>query len=248
MATIPKFLRKEGDTLYFNQDNATLIFYIPELYFERNFANVVGDIINLIGIFNYTIEEDNGKNNGLHTFNFPTVFLTQPGEVQKIRNVKLTKTTDNTDYRLLKFSKGDKVVVSTKVPKDIINAELFYKMFTTGKIPTTTPYVEMQNYFMDNIKLTGNKYSMNYQLFGIIAAEMCRSPRDPKVLFRHTKMDDMTGYKMISIKDAPRYISAFTAINSEVKEEAIANSIINSAEDKNHKYSPLERLFTESAE
>ena len=242
---VPNFLKQEEDSLFFNRDNAELQFFIPEMFFDRGFANVVGDIINVIGVFNYTIvDTKTGKNNGLHPFDFPTVFLTQPGDVEKIKRIKLTKTTPEEDYRVLKFTKGDKVVVSTKVPMEVSNAELFYKMFTTGKVPNTIPYSTIQLYFVENIDLTGNAYGMNYQMFGILAAELSRSQNNPKVLFRNTNYTDETDYRPISIKDAPRYVSAFTAINSEVKEEALANAIINSKDEKNHKYSPLERLFT----
>ena len=67
-------LKKDGDKLLFNGDGQ-FIFYVPEDYFQRKCAIVIGDTINIIGLLNYTILDKNGKNNGLHLFRFPTVFL-----------------------------------------------------------------------------------------------------------------------------------------------------------------------------
>ena len=57
------------------------------------------------------------------------------------------------DYRLLIFEKGDAVVVSTKVPQNIANVEDFYRIFLTGKLPTTIPYDKLQDYFTESMKL-----------------------------------------------------------------------------------------------
>ena len=80
--SIPKFLKRDGDKLLFNQDGE-FIFYVPELYFTRSCAIIVGDMVNIIGVLDYTILDKNGKNNGLHLFRFPTVFLTRPNIIEK---------------------------------------------------------------------------------------------------------------------------------------------------------------------
>ena len=121
---LPSFLRRDGDSLLFNNESGYFAFYVPELYFgKENIAMIMGDYINLIGILDYTIFNDDGTNIGLKPFKFPTIFLTQPGEVEKIKNVKLTKYTKEQDYRVLKYYYGDTIVVSTKVPQDSQNIE-----------------------------------------------------------------------------------------------------------------------------
>lgn len=238
---VPSFLKRDKESLIFNIPGE-LVFYIPEYYFERNYAFVNGEYVNSLGIFTYTIFDEKGKNNGLKNFNFPTRFLSRPSSIEKVKNIKLTKNTETQDYRLLKFKKGDQVVVSVKVPQDIANAEDFYKMFITGKTANTIKYDDLIKYFDENIKLNGSSYKLNRQLFGILVAEMCRDPRDIRTLFRHTDMKDMNNYTMINIKQIPKLVSAFTSITSENKEEAIVNAVLN----KNKKYSPLEKLFMEA--
>lgn len=239
MYDVPKFLKRDGESLLFNQEGE-LVFYVPEIYFERSYAIIVGEYINLLGVLDYAIFDAKGKHSGLKPFKFPTVFLCRPGEMEKVKNIKLTEHVEPQDYRLLKFRKGDQVVVSVKVPEMVANAEEFYKLFTSGKMPTTTRYDEIQNYFLENIRLNGADYGISVQLFGIIIGEMCRDPKDPSKLFRHTAMNNMTAYNMLNIKEVPKYVSPYTAITSENFDESIVSAVLN----KNTKYSPMEKLFT----
>lgn len=240
MYDVPKFLKRDGDALVFNLDNEELVYYIPEVYFSRKFAIIVGEYVNLMGVFDYTIQKIDGKsNNGLHRFYFPTIFLCKPGEMEKVKNIKLTDYTEPQDYRLLKFKKGDQAVVSVKVPQNVENAEEFYSMFIYEKLPNTIPYDKLQDYFIDNINLNGSDYGLNIQLFGIIISEICRDPKDPQKLFRNTNIKSMNAYKSIGIKQIPKYVSPFTSITSENFDESIVNAIVN----KNVRYSPLEKLL-----
>lgn len=239
MNNIPKFLKRSGDSLLFNQDGE-LVFYIPEMYFDRKYAIIVGEYINLLGVLDYAIFDEKGKHSGLKPFRFPTVFLCKPGAMEKVKDVKLTQHSDTQDYRLLKFRKNDQVVVSVKVPEMVANAEEFYKLFTSGKMPTTIRYDEIQDYFVENIRLNGADYGISIQLFGLIISEMCRDPKDPTKLFRHTDMKDMTAYSMLNIREIPKHVSPFTSVTSENWDESIVNAILN----KKTKYSPMEKLFT----
>lgn len=240
MYDIPKFLKRDGESLLFNIPGE-LIYYVPEVYFEKDIAEIVGEFVRLLGVFDYAIFDENGKpTTGLKPFNFPTMFLCSPYVIEKAKAVQLTKYSEPQDYRLLKFKKDNKVVVSVKVPQSIANAEEFFRLFKTGKLPTTIPYDELHKYFIENIKLNGENYGISIQEFGMIISEVCRDPKNKQKLFRHTDIKDMTNYTTINIKQIPQMVSAFTSITSENWDEAVVNAIIN----KNDKYSPLEVLFT----
>lgn len=71
-------------------------------------------------------------------------------------------------------------------------------------------------------------------------SEAARKANDPRTLFRHTNIKDMTEYSLINVKDIPKYVSPFTSITSENWDEAVMNATLN----KNSNYSPLEKLFT----
>ena len=237
---IPKFLKRKDDSLLFSStENEEFVFYVPEIYFERKDAIIVGEYVNLLGILDYTIFNKNGKHSGLKTFYFPTVFLSKPYTIEKLKNVKLTENSDIQDYRLLKFKNGDPIVVSVKVPQTIENVEEFYKLFLTGHLPTTISYDRMQNYFIDSMKLNGFDYGISLQMFGIVISEMCRDKNDITKPFRLSKESNMKNYKAVSIKDIPKIISPYASITSENWDEAVVNAITT----KGSKNSPMEKLL-----
>lgn len=239
MYQVPKFLKRDGEALLFNQEGE-FVFYVPEEQFDKKIATITGRYVSVMGLLNYAIFDEKGKHGGLRTFKFPTIFTCRPYLIEKIKAVKLTEHTQEQDYRVLRFKKDDQVVTSVKVAQDVENSEKFYNLFLSGKLPTTIPYDKLHEYFIENIELNGASYGMNIQLFGILVSEMCRDPKDIKRLFRNTDIKNMNGYVSINVKDIPKYVSPFTSITSENWDEAIMNADIN----KNTNYSPLEKLFT----
>lgn len=234
---IPIFLKRDGDAILFNGDGE-FIFYVYEDFFQKEYAIIKGEYINLIGVLDYAIFDTNGKNSGLKRFYFPSVFLTKPSSMDKIKNVKLIATQEPNDYRLLRYKKGDAIVVSTKVPQELANMEDFYKIFLYGKLPTTIPYNKLQDYFNKNISLNGSSYGLNIQTFGFVISEVCRDPHDLTKAFRHTKFKDQTGYRPISIVDVPKYISPHQSICSQNWDSAIIGAVMNPSDTE----SPLETL------
>lgn len=239
--SIPSFLKKDKDSILFNGEGE-FVFYVPELYFRSNHAIVIGEYVNLIGILDYSVFDKNGKSIGLKRFNFPTVFLSRPTTIEKAKQIKLSKNSDIQDYRLLKYSKGDQIIVSTKVPQDLVNVEAFYGLFLGGNLPTTIPYDELHNYFPENAKLNGAKYNLNMQIFGVVISESFRDPKDTSKPFRLSKETDMTNYKAINIRTVPKLVSPHSSITSENWDEAVVNAVLNT----NVKDSPMEKILMDS--
>lgn len=239
---VPKFLKKDGDKLLFNQEGE-LIYHIPEKYFDNGCAVIIGEYVSLLGIFSYEIKNTNGKSSGIKTFNFPSRFMCKPYDVEKVKDYKILPDSDSKDYRFLKFKKNDEVVTSTKVPQDITNVEDMYRlMVITGNIPQTIKYSELQNYFLESMDINGGNYNVNAQLFGILISELCRSKTDISKPFRLTKnkLKNDTNYTSISIKDIPKYVSPFSAITSENWDESVIAAIMNDKE----RNIPLEKVLT----
>ena len=94
-------------------------------------------------------------------------------------------------------------------------------------------------YFLRNIQLTGNKYSVSLQLIGVVISELCRSRKDIDVPYRLSNTNDTNNYQWISIKDIPRGTSPFTALQSEEWDKAVISSIITDA----NRDSPLEKIM-----
>lgn len=268
MANLPAFLRRNGESLEFALDDSEFLFFVPEVFFESDkIASIIGNQVSMIGICNYTIINKNGKNNGLHPFTFPTIFTCEPYQIDKRKGVQLNKLLnedailediedtyvdkpadpdlvdedeESTDYRVLRFKKGDKIVVSTHVPQNIDNVEIFFKLFLlTAKFPTTIPYDKMHEYFIENAKLNAFNYGLNMQIFGILVSEIARCKNDISKPFRFSNMNDMHNYRPISIKLSPKFVSPFASITSENFDQSLMGAITT----ENHKTTPLEKVL-----
>lgn len=247
---LPNFLTLKGRSLVFNKDNSTFVFYVPANYFKNTskvpIAEYVGQYVSMIGLCNYAIIDKNGRRGEIKAFNFPTMMLCKPGEVDETSGKNLSlDNTEPSDYVLLKFKKGDEVVSDIRVPQDISNVEMFFKMMIiTAKIPTTIPYDKLWELFYESAKLNGLNYGLNIQLICLLISRICRDPNDVSKMFCNTDMKDMKKYTEISIKAVPKYISPYQAITSENFDEAVRASVLMKDEVDSTPISPLEKIVT----
>ncbi len=237
--TIPSWLKKDGDSVLYNGDGY-FAFFIPESFFDgKNSAKAIiqGELVNVFGILDYQLFTADGKPDGpVRCFKFPTIFLTKPTSIEKLRNAKLASWAKSMDYRVLKYEKGAQIIVSTKVPQDLQNVEFFYNIFTYGKLPVTIPYEDGYTYLLENIELAGESYGISAQLLGVVWSEMCRDHNDLEKAYRNSKCEH---YTTINIRDIPKFISPYSAITSENWDEAVVNAI----ENKNEKDIPMEKIL-----
>jgi hypothetical protein len=239
---IAKYIKFENNRLIFTGDE--MVAYIPSFFFDGSteYALFEGEYIKLLGIFNYSIFDKGKSVTGLGTFKVPTVMLTKPSKIEK-EELTLLSTSKKQMYHLLKYYKGDMIIVDTRIPQDIGNVEMFFKLFTSGNLPNTIPYDDIQNLFLDNAKANGFSYPISNHILGIIIRELSKSQSDLQKPYALTKFNDTkTNYQPINIKDNPRYISPFTAFTSEDFNASIPLAIMN---DKPID-APLEKLLIES--
>lgn len=236
---IPSWLKRDGESILYNGDGY-FAFFVPERYFDgKNSAKAIiyGEYVNLFGILDYQLFSSNGKaNSSVRCFKFPTVFLTKPTSIEKVRNIKIADWSAAQDYRVLKYEKNSQIVVSTKVPQDLQNVEFFYSLFLGGNLPTTIPYEELYTYLIENIELAGESYGLTNQILGIVVSEMARDPNNLEKAFRNSNAQH---YISIDIKDIPKFISPYSAITSENWDEAVVNAI----ENKSTRDIPMEKIL-----
>lgn len=237
--SVPNFLRRDGDSLLYNQDGQ-FVFYVPEIFFDagRRDAIINGEYVTLLGVIDYAFISPNGKASKPKRFFFPTMFVTKPSKIEKQKNVTLIEGTDPDDYRLLIYNRDDPVVVSVKVPQDIANVETFFKVILYAKLPHTVPYGKIQEYFTESMRLNGSSYSFTTQMFGVVIGELCRSRNNLNIPFKLTNYTDDKSYKMIGIIDVPKYISPNSSIDSQNWDNAVVGAIMH----PNDIGSPMERL------
>lgn len=238
---MPYFCKKEGDSIIFSAKDREMIAYVPEKYFDRNLAEQEGDLINIMGMFNYTIQSVDGKmNDGLKLFKFPSMFATRPYAIEKVKQLQLTKNSVKEDYRLFKYKEGDQIIVSTKLVEFVGNCEKMLNLcFILGYIINTIPYDEIQDFIIDNMTINGFSYGINNQMFGLAVSEVCRSKDDESIPFRLSKTNDMHAYKSMSLKNVSKIISPYTALISENFDESILHAMMND----NPKDTPLEQIL-----
>lgn len=238
---VPPYLKRDGESLVFNKDKQQFIFYVPEKYFTTKNAVIVGEYVSLFGLLDFMIVDDKGKPlTKIKQFSFPTVFMTKPANTEKVKDVKLTKYAKAQEYRLLKYNKGDKIVVTVNVPQDISTVEAFYNLFNRGNLPPTIPYDKIVNIYLDNMRLSGNKYNITAQLFGLLYSEIYRTHGNLDKPFRLSDTTDMLAYQTIPITDVPKKISPYVSLTSENWD----NSVIGAIQIKDGKDSPLENILT----
>ena len=237
---VPPYLKRDGESLVFNKDHQQFIFYVPEKFFATKNAVIIGEYVSVLGLLDFAIVDDKGKIvKPIKTFTFPSI-LTKPSKIEKQKEVALTKYAKPQDYRLLKYNKGDKVVVSVNVPQDIATVEAFYGLFNRGNLPVTIPYDRIVNIYIENMRLSGNKYNITAQLFGLLYSEVYRAYDDLETPFRLSGNKDMLAYKAIPLADVPKKVSAYVSLTSENWD----NSVIGAIQTKDGKDSPLETILT----
>lgn len=239
---MPSFIKKnkEGSILFSGKDKEFLA-YVPEKYFERNIAEQSGEYINLIGVFDYTIQDlKTGKNNGLKNFRLPTLFATRPYMTEKVKQIKLIKNSEPTDYRILRYREDDILIVSTKLVQFIGNVEKFNNLFfILGYIINTIPYDKLYEYVMDAAMLNGFSYGLNAQVFGVVLSEICRAKDDLSIPYRLSGSSDPSAYQSMSVKGVSKLISPYTALLSEDFDESVMYAMMND----DPKDSSLERVL-----
>lgn len=249
---IPSFLKLDGEALLYNKnDESELLYYIPEEFFNDTtktpVARIDGEYVSCLGLFNYTTITKAGVLGKFKLFNFPTMILCKPSEIEKVKRISLREGIEPSDYRILRFRYGDEVISQIHVPQLPDNVELFYKIAViSDKIPKTVSYEDGWNIFLTNAELNGINYKLSAQLFGILWSELCRDPHDISRPFRLSKevdAKDYHAYRPISIKMSPKYVSPYTAIISENFDEGImAADILSTKPDKDILDSPLEKI------
>lgn len=239
---VPPYLSRKGDSLIFNKDKQQFVFYVPEKYYDTNNAVTIGEYVQLFGLLDFQIIDINGKPiTKIKRFSYPTVITTRPASSEKVKDLKLTKYAKPQDYRLLKHNKGDQVITSVMVPQDIATVEAFYNLFNRGNLPPTIPYEELCEICLENMKLSGNKYNITAQLFGILYSEVYRAYGDLDTPYRLGGNKDPLAYTPIPITQAPKKVSPYVSLTSENWDESVIGAI---AIKDGGMDSPLEPILT----
>lgn len=245
---LPAFLKQDGDKILFN-GTGELVYYIPNRYFsdaKTSIAVVLGPYVSTMGVFDWALVNENGRTTKTKPFKYPTIMLCKPDRIEKVNNLSLNGQKEM-DYRVLHFKKGDEAISDINIPRLIDNVELIFNLmvFTENKLPPSIPYDKLHEYFPENMALNGKPYGLSMQLFGIMISELARDPNNVSKPFRlsETLNHSLYGYRQISVKEIPKFVSPFTSLTSENWDESLM-AAINMSNEGNDTVSPLERVVT----
>lgn len=243
----------DNESLLYNRDDGSeLLIYVPEVFFDDSTKNPIaridGEFVSCLGLLTWNIISTSGTLGKFRLFNFPTMLLFKPYEIDKVKEVSLGDNLGPDNYRVMKFRFGDQVIVQKHVPQLVDNVELFYKLAViSNKIPKGISYQYGWQILLENGFLNGINYKLPAQSFGILWSELCRDENNVSIPFRHSKAcenKEYYNYKPISIKNTPKYVSPYTAMISEGFDEGImAADVLSAKDEKDLPKSPLEKII-----
>ena len=248
MADLPKFLTLKDNTLLYN-GTGELVYYIPSSYFtdtKNPAAKIVGQYVYSIGVFDWGLIAENGKEIKSHLFKYPTMIQCKPNRIEKVKKLSI-RNTKPMDYHILHFKKDDEAISDINTVQSVENVEnLFGLMVITGdRQPHTIPYDLWHEYFEQSMNINGTSFKINMQFFGIMVSELARDPHDLSKPFRYTPMNNMTDYQQVAIDVVPKYVSPYVALTSKNFDESLMASVMLSGEDDEKiKDSPIEKVVT----
>ena len=111
----PSFLSLDGESLIYNKDDGSeLLYYIPEVFFDDSTKNPIaridGEYVSCLGLFTWNIISGSGTLGKFRLFNYPTMILCKPSDIDKVKNLSLGDNIDPDDYKVLRFRYGDEAI------------------------------------------------------------------------------------------------------------------------------------------
>ena len=239
MARDLSWMKEEGNKLLFVGEGEC-IYYVPNYYFTSALnTEVIGEYVNLFGVFQYVYIHPNGKADEPRPFKFPTIFKCKPSKIEKITNFHLENTRGEEDYKLLRFTKGSELVSELAVPHSAIIVQSFIDLLNGSHLPNYIPYTEIIEYIINCAKLNGFNFKVNNQILAMLVSELYRDAENQELPFRLAKTNNMRAYKAIRIEQVPRVVSVYTSITAENPSQALSAAITNKRDTP---HNPLERI------
>lgn len=241
------YLQEKDDAIIFTGNYMEI--YIPMYYFEMGLAEVNGDIIDSMGMFNFrvnTSDKQDIETTKVHTISIPTMISLKPTSVVN-REFELLKDSGKQKYKVLKFFNGDTVITSSNVVALVDNTEAFIlKLLSEGKIPNTIDYEDVFKSFLKNLDLNNMNLNVHAMLIGMVVAELYRSKKDLSIPFRKVIGKggnvSQTDYVAVNTRTLCSYSSTFSAVTFEDIDTMILTSVNRKRQNKTQAYTPVEAI------
>jgi hypothetical protein len=215
---------------------------IPESYITHHIAEIIGQEIEIFGLFSINIWDTYDKEKSKPTkYNctFPSKIRTIPSEIEEKKFEG-----DEEKSIIFKYTDGDTFIVSTAIQESPDVARQMIDIIFNGYIPNSIPYDKICDFWTKVNTFNGVKIPASSSVLELVISEFCRNPNDLSQPFRlalkaNTKTD-FYSRKMINIRNIPKYSSTFASITSGNAGQGITSSIARKRSGKSDKDSPVE--------
>jgi hypothetical protein len=239
-----KFFRETGDTLFL--DAPFMEVYLPEAYFQNSVAQMMGNSIVTLGIFNFGIYADEKAQTGkIYQMALPvdiTISFTGSYKAEK----KLKPELDSTVYNVLTLKRGDIFIKDLNIVQDSDSASRFIKLLHGGKLPTDIPYEKVIDIYHKALGVNGVNLGVPSVTLEFIIAELYRNKRDLSQPFRKVAGKgtvNMLEYQTTNLKSLAALNSTFTALSFENMNQSIISSVKKSRDNSKETISPVEKTI-----
>lgn len=217
--------------------------YVPMDFYDAGLVEDLGNMINLFGLVPVGVFK-NGAKVGFDTLNIPSwnkynVF-TAENRMVDIPGL------GETPCKVLHYLPGHQICASNMI-QDSINAQMFLKQITYGKVPTTIPYNQALNVWRKNQKLNNVNFGVPSVIQEVVLSCCYRYKKDPSkkfaTVYGRNPSIDQYGYEMAGIRRICQVTSTFTGITFESFDDMVTTSVNRARENGHETDSPLEMLF-----
>ena len=240
----PNVLGTNGKDIILN--DKYLEFYIPEFYFEKayHFGEDLGDKYNVFGVFNVGIFT-NGKLSYIDTMNCPGNIMINVYEME-YRTVDLPGS-GSTPCRVIKYYEKNTLFKNFMI-KDSLNAQVFLRSVTYGKLPANIPYSKSIQIWQKNQSMNDVNFGVPSIIQEVVLRVMYRDKNNianpfSVVIGRPDSKASDYDYKMVSVRQVCQYASTFSAITFEDFDSMVTTSLNRKRDHRQEIDSPVEDLF-----
>ena len=207
------------------KDNKYAEIRIPDETFNSGIASISGDKVitfAFLDIYVWDTYSDDLKLKDATKIllRLPNIIITQPNRINH---------SSKTEEYVLEYQGGNKLIVSTRVPKKSNVVIKYFELVLHGKIPNDIPYDEISKYFEECAKINNFNMKVNSLFIDLIIAVVCRDPNNMSRQFREALTDNprisMYSRKLVDMDVIPAITSQFSAISSGNPKYGITSSI-----------------------
>ena len=218
--------------------------YLPKNYLEPDsiFANKLGNAINTIGLFWFSV------NNKFYELSLPLKIEFEYQSEETFKG-KLSPELSSMEYDVFVLKTGDAFCRDLNHKQDISDLEtMFLRIIDQGKLPQTVDYQESIAIVLNLFSSSGigSKLGVSSALVEILLSELYRNKHNPNEPFRKllnsSSSASLFDFKMIRMTKLPLN-SIFNSIVGEDTYNQLANSIVRQREGAKDRVTPMEKLL-----